>query len=91
MLAKQDAYRGIKRDTQVVPLLRFENKYLEFEGLGLEVKLPSLQLGEGSQIKFGIVGEFDPSGYKAKDAPILSGMVERKGGFWAGAKGRVGE
>jgi outer membrane protein len=70
----------------VVPMLRFENEYVEFAGLGLEVKLPSLSLGEDSRINFGIVGEFDMSGYKAKDAPILAGMAERKGGFWAGAK-----
>ena len=50
------------------------------------MRLPSLQLGERSQIKFGLVGEFDMSGYEAKDAPILAGMAERKGGFWAGAK-----
>jgi MipA family protein len=89
MIAKQDAYKGIKRDTEVVPVLRFENEYLEFFGLGLEVKLPSLKLGEGNQIKFGLVGEFDMSGYEAKDArktPILAGMKERKGGLWAGAK-----
>lgn len=86
VLTKQDAYRGIKRDTQAVPVLRFENEYVEFYGLGLEVKLPSLQLGEGNRIKFGIVGEFDMSGYKSKDAPILAGMAERKGGLWAGAK-----
>ncbi len=86
VLTKQDAYKGIKRDTQAVPVLRFENEYVEFYGLGLEVKLPSLQLGEGNQIKFGIVGEFDMSGYKSKDAPILAGMTERKGGLWAGAK-----
>jgi outer membrane protein len=86
VLSKQDAYRGIKRDTQAVPLLRFENEYLEFAGLGLEVKLPGLRLGEDNEIKFGLVGEFDMSGYKAKDAPILAGMAERKGGFWAGAK-----
>ena len=86
VLAKQDAYRGIKRENEVVPWLRFENEYLEFNGLELEVRLPSLQLGERSQIKFGLVGEFDMSGYEAKDAPILAGMAERKGGFWAGAK-----
>lgn len=86
VLAKQDAYRGIKRDTQAVPVLRFENEYVEFFGLGLEVKLPSLQLGKDSRIKFGLVGEFDFGGYKAKDAPILAGMAERKGGLWAGAK-----
>jgi MipA family protein len=86
VIAKRDAYKGIDRDTQVVPLLRFENEYLEFFGLGLEVKLPSLQLGEGSRLKFGLVGEADLSGYKAKDAPILAGMAERKGTLWVGAK-----
>lgn len=86
VLTKQDAYKGIKRDTEVVPVLRFENEYVEFFGLELEVKLPKLRLGEGSEIQFGIVGEFDMSGYEAKDAPILEGMSERKGGFWAGAK-----
>ena len=89
MVAKQEAYKGIKRDTQVVPVLRFENEYVEFFGLGLEVKLPSLKLGERSQVKFGLVGEYDMSGYDAEDAkktPILAGMTERKGGLWAGAK-----
>ncbi len=86
VISKQDAYRGIERDTEVVPLLRFENEYVEFFGLGLEVKLPSLKLGEGSQIEFGLVGEFDMSGYEAKDAAILAGMTERKEGLWAGAK-----
>lgn len=89
VITKQDAYKGIKRDTQLVPVLRFENEYVEFFGLGLEVKLPSVKLGEGNQIKFGLVGEFDMSGYEAKDAkktPILAGMKDRKGGLWAGAK-----
>lgn len=89
VIAKQDAYKGIKRDTQVVPVLRFENEYVEFFGLGLEVKLPNLKLGEDNQIKFGLVGEFDMSGFDAKDAkktPILAGMKDRKGGLWAGAK-----
>ncbi|HEY0817348.1 MAG TPA: MipA/OmpV family protein [Rhizobacter sp.] len=86
VLSQQDAYRGIKRDTQAVPLLRFENEYVEFAGLGLELKLPSLKLGQGHQLRFGLVGEFDLAGYKAKDAPILAGMAERKDGFWAGGK-----
>jgi MipA family protein len=86
LLVKQDAYKGIKRDTQVVPVLQFENEYVEFFGLGLEVKLPSLKLGERSRVKFGLVGEFDMSGYKAKDSAFLAGMAERKEGLWAGAK-----
>jgi outer membrane protein len=86
VIAKQDAYKGIKRDTMAVPVLRFENEYVEFFGLGLEVKLPSLRLGERSRIKFGLVGKADLNGYEAKDSPFLAGMAERKGGLWAGAK-----
>jgi outer membrane protein len=86
VIVKQDAYKGIKRETMAVPLLRFENEYVEFGGLELEVKLPSLQLGEGSRVNFGIVGEADLSGYEAEDAPILAGMAERKGTLWVGAK-----
>lgn len=86
VISKKDAYRGIKRETEVVPVLRFENEYVEFFGLGLEVKLPSLRLGERNRVKFGLVAEYDMSGYEAKDAPVLAGMAERKGGFWAGAK-----
>ena len=88
VLAKQDAYKGVKRDTQAVPLLRFENEYVEFWGLGLEVKLPGLELGGGSRIRFGLVGEADLSGYEAKDAPILAGMAERKSTLWVGAKAK---
>jgi outer membrane protein len=88
VIAKQDAYKGIKRDTMAVPVLRFENEYVEFFGLGLEVKLPSLRLGERSRIKFGLVGKADLNGYEAKDSPFLAGMAERKGGkmrWWTSA------
>lgn len=88
VISKQDAYRGIKRETDPVPLLRFENDYVEFSGLGLEVKLPGLQLGEGSRVRFGITGEAELSGYKAKDAPVLAGMAERKSTLWVGAKAK---
>ena len=86
VIAKQAAYRGIKRETKAVPVLRFENEYVEFFGLGLEVKLPSLKLGGRSRVNFGFIGEADLSGYEAKDAPILAGMSERKDGLWVGAK-----
>lgn len=86
VLAKQEAYRGIRRETELVPLLRFENAYVELSGLGLEVKLPGLQLGDGSRLRFGIVGEVELSGYKAKDAAILAGMAERKHTLWVGAR-----
>ena len=42
-------------------------------------------LGRIKQLNFGIVAQYDESGYEQGDAKILNGMSERKGGFWAGA------
>jgi MipA family protein len=82
----QEAYFDIKRKTKVLPVLQFENKYVRIFGLGGEIKLPSLELTSSQRMNFGIVGQYDGSGYEAGDAPILAGMAERKGVFWAGAR-----
>lgn len=82
----QKPYKGMDRETKALPMIRFENEYVKVGGLGLEVKLPGLELGESNRIKFGLVGKMELGGYEADDAPILAGMGERKGGFWAGAK-----
>jgi outer membrane protein len=82
----QRPYAGMERETKALPLIRFENEYVKVGGLGVQVKLPGIELGESNRIKFGLVGKFDMAGYKAKDAPIVAGMTERKSGFWAGAK-----
>jgi outer membrane protein len=86
VMSVQKPYAGIDRESKVLPLLRFENEYLEIFGPQIGVKLPSLALGESQRLEFSLVGKYDGSGYKADDAPILSGMSRRKGGFWAGAK-----
>lgn len=82
----QKPYRGMERETRALPLIRYENEYVKVGGLGLELKLPGLDLGSAGRLRFGLVGRFDLSGYEADDAPILAGMAERKGGFWAGAR-----
>jgi outer membrane protein len=82
----QKPYKGMERETRALPMLRFENEYVRVGGLGLEVKLPSWELGGGQRVKFGIVGRLDLNGYEAGDAPILAGMAERKGGFWVGGR-----
>lgn len=79
-------YRGVDRETKALPMIRFENEYVKVGGLGLELKLPSLDLGSAGRLKFGLVGEMEMGGYEASDSPYLAGMTERKGGFWAGAK-----
>jgi len=86
VISSQTPYRGVDRETKALPMIKFENEYVKLGGLGLEVKLPSLDLGDGQRLKFGLVGKLDLGGYEASDSPFLAGMAERKGGFWAGAK-----
>lgn len=86
VINSQKPYRGMDRETKALPMIRFENEYVKVGGLGLEIKLPGLQVSESSRINFGLVGKMDLGGYEASDSPFLAGMAERKGGFWAGAK-----
>lgn len=86
VMSEQEPYAGIDRDNTPIPLLEVENRYIHLFGPQIEFKLPSLDISDSQQLNFGIVGKYDGSGYKEDDAPILNGMSERKGGFWAGAK-----
>ena len=82
----QKAYRGMDRETKLLPMIRYENKYVRISGLGGEVKLPGLRLSDAQQINFSLLGKMEMAGYEADDSPFLAGMAERKGGFWAGAR-----
>lgn len=86
VISMQKAYAGIDRENKVLPILLFENQYVHVFGPQIGIKLPSLDLSDSQQLNFSLVGKYDGSGYKAGDAPILGGMSERKGGFWAGAE-----
>lgn len=86
VINSQKPYKGMDRETKALPMISYENEYLKVGGLGLEVKLPGLDLGESNRVNFGLVGKMDLGGYEASDSPFLAGMAERKGGFWAGAK-----
>jgi len=83
---KQQAYRGMDRDTKALPLLQFENQYVKVFGPGLELKLPGLRISDTQRLSFGLIGKYDGSGYEAEDSPFLAGMEERKGGLWAGGQ-----
>ncbi|KPQ26437.1 MULTISPECIES: MipA/OmpV family protein [unclassified Halomonas] len=85
-ISEQEPYAGIDRDNSALPLLQVENRYFSLFGPEIEFKLPSLIISDSQQLNFGIVAEYDESGYEEGDAPILNGMSEREGGFWAGAK-----
>ncbi|MCE8014204.1 MipA/OmpV family protein [Halomonas daqingensis] len=84
VLSAQEPYAGIGRDNTALPLLQFENQYVHLFGPRIEFKLPSLDIGHSQQLNFGIVGQYDGSGYEEGDAPILNAMEKRRSGFWAG-------
>ena len=84
--SSQEPYADIDRDNTALPLLYVENRYIRVFGPEIEFKLPSLDISDSQQLNFGIVGQYDGSGYEEDDATILNGMSERKSGFWAGAK-----
>lgn len=85
-ISAQKPYAGWGRETKALPLLIYENRWFRFGGLGAEVKLPQLQLGESQSLDFRLIAKYDGSGYDADDSPVLAGMDKRKSGFWAGAK-----
>ena len=77
---KQKAYTGIGIKSTALPVLAYENQWLRFTGLALELKLPS-----SSPLSFALRARYAiEDGYEAGDAPILNGMNERKAGLWLG-------
>lgn len=86
--SSQQPYKGIDRDSQVIPLIYFENEYVRVFGPGAEIKLPGLEFADTQRLDFSLVGEYDFSGYDDDDARILGGMSDRKSGFWAGVKAK---
>lgn len=86
VVSTQKAYRDFDRENRALPMIQYENRWVRVFGPGLTVKLPGVQLGPTQRLEFGLVARYDGSGYEASDAPILNGMAERKGGFWAGGR-----
>lgn len=85
--SEKTPYKGRDRENQVLPLIQYENRYIEIFGPGIAFRLPELDISDSQQINFSIVGEFDgSSGYKDDDAKSLAGMHKRKSSFWAGGR-----
>lgn len=82
----QKPYTDIDRKYTPLPLLYFKNDWFRFAGTQAEIILPQLQLSETQQLNFGLIANYDGSGYDEDDSWIFDGMDKRKGGFWAGAK-----
>lgn len=86
VMSSQKAYTDIDSDTNVIPFIAFENKYIEVLGPNLKYKLPSFELNDSNKFNFGIVGKYDFSDIDPSETPILNGMEERKGSFWGGVQ-----
>lgn len=84
-LSQKQSYAGIDRKYLPIPLVYFENRWVELMVPWLDLKLPSFEWGEDQELKFTLRTQlFGFDGYKPKDAPILLGMAERKAGIFAG-------
>ncbi|HSI50256.1 MAG TPA: MipA/OmpV family protein [Ideonella sp.] len=77
------AYEGADRKVRALPILFFENRYVRFAGLGLDLKLP-----EVGPVSFALSTRYQGDGYESGDAPILAGMADRKGGVLLGGSMR---
>jgi outer membrane protein len=84
-ISQQLPYAGIDRDNIAVPMIYFENQYLQLFGPFLDIKAPGIRWSEEQELSFtGRISFFGTNGYEASDAPILNGMAERKAGIFAG-------
>jgi len=77
---EQSPYRGYGNKTRALPWLMYNGSRFRFAGTTADLKLGAL-----GPVWFDLRVKYADDGYKAGDAPILNGMEERKGGFWAGA------
>lgn len=82
--AMQKPYADVGRDYMPIPVIYFENRWIQLIGTTLEFKLQSSSWGEEHVLSFGARVEYDGSGYKQSESPHLNGMGERKSGILAG-------
>ncbi|MCV4276064.1 MipA/OmpV family protein [Pseudomonas capsici] len=86
VMSEKTPYAGRSRETDALPLIQYENDYIEVFGPQIAFKLPRLALSDSQTLDFSLVAEYDGSGYDDDDADILDGMDDRKSGFWAGGR-----
>jgi outer membrane protein len=84
-ISQQKAYAGIDRDNIAIPLIYFENQWVQLLGPWLDLKVPGIELGQDQELSFALRTQlFGFDGYEADDAPILTGMSKRKSGIFSG-------
>ena len=84
-ITQQQAYTGIDRNNIAIPLIYFENRWVQLMGPFLDIKLPGVEWSEDEKLSFTLKTQlFGFDGYEPKDAPILNGMEKRKSGLFSG-------
>jgi MipA family protein len=84
-LTQQQSYAGIDRENLAIPVIYFENRWIQLLGPRLDFKLPSLEWGKENELSYGVgIQLVGFGGYEPEDAPILNGMAERKEGMFGG-------
>lgn len=86
VMSEKTPYKGRSRETDVLPLVQFENEYLSIFGPNIAFKLPGFEINESQRLDFSIVADYDGTGYEDDDADFLEGMSERKSSLWAGGR-----
>lgn len=81
-LTSQRPYAGVDNRNRALPLLYFENAWLRVIGPQAEFKA---WRSSGNALSLDARLRYEDSGYEAHDSSRLTGMDERKGGFWGGA------
>lgn len=74
-------YRGVGTETQLFPVLQYENAWIDIWGPVIDLKLRD----EGPLLLV-LRARYIGSGYDAGDSPALAGMQDRKDSVWLGSK-----
>ena len=86
LLLAKEGYRGVARESVLIPGLSIQNKWVNLFGPQLDLRLigderRSWWLGPRIEYRF--------DGYEKADSAVFSGMADRKGGLFYGLAGSV--
>lgn len=72
-------YRDFDNRVRGLPMITYENKWIQVAGPGLDVKLPSV-----GPVSFRLRGRYAVEGFDSGDSPYFAGMRDRDSSFWVG-------
>ncbi|WP_410012183.1 MipA/OmpV family protein [Sodalis sp. C49] len=75
----QKAYRDIDPEVLPIPIISYENRWLDVSVPRVDLKIYSTD-----SFSMRLRARYAGDGYDADDSPFLQGMADRKGSIWAG-------